>query len=103
MRVIWDIRENNEAFFDMTTHSTIYYIRPCYREVYIILDKMFRGKKDVSITGIPGIGKSVFGLVLIKLIMQRPKPTLILCNPAIGNQTEIFWQGKYFVATEEKA
>ena len=106
---LWDIRENDEAFLHLATESTIYYIRPCYREVYSVLEEMFRGKKDIGdlkcctcalITGTPGIGKSVFGLVLIKLIMQRPKPTLILYNPALSDDTEIFWQGRYFTATE---
>jgi hypothetical protein len=112
MESSWDIRENDEAFLHMAMDSTTYYIRPCYREVYSVLDEMFRGKKDVGnlerctcalITGTPGIGKSVFGLVLIKLIMQRPKPTLILYNPAFSKRMEIFWQGRCFVATEEKA
>ena len=43
---LWDIRENDEIFLHMATDSTIYYIRPCYREVYSVLDDMFRGKKD---------------------------------------------------------
>ena len=38
---LWDIRENNEAFLQIATDSTIYYIRQCYREVYSILDEMF--------------------------------------------------------------
>ena len=63
-----------------------FYVRPCYQDVYqIVLHDTWQGKKPrpenpqhcVLITGIPGIGKSVFGKILCAVISQRPKPSLI--------------------------
>ena len=87
------------------------FIRPSYVDLYKILDNMWQGRKYrprgksncALITGTPGIGKSVFGRVLIKWILERPKPVLIFYKPIRSPETEIFWQGKHFPMKEADA
>ena len=88
------------------------YVRPCYLEIYTILHELWQGEKNYSVegnarcilvTGTPGIGKSVFGLVLLKMVMQRTKPALIFYEPAGSNGIQIFWQGEHYSANGENA
>jgi hypothetical protein len=78
----------------------VVYMRPSYYDLYRILDECFRGPKrrncEVLITGTSGIGKSQFGKALLRLIMGRPKPVLILHLDLQWSQSpsvEVFWQG----------
>jgi hypothetical protein len=107
----WDVRDN--ANFLVTPANQVdIYVRPCYQEVYSLLHGIWQGEKNhtlegknrcVLITGTPGIGKSVFGLVLLKMVMQRRKPALIFYQPFGSKSLQIFWQGEHYMAQESNA
>ena len=76
-----------------------------------MLDEKFRGSKfDIRVegataallTGTPGIGKTVFGLVLTKIVANRKKPALVFYSNKPG-KIELFWQGKTFKISESDA
>lgn len=104
----WRIRDNDNEFIITPDGCPNLYVRPCYQDVYSILDERWRGRKAIGIgvtrhcaliTGTPGIGKSIFGHVLSKRLMQRKEPALILYQAPDCDFTEIFWQGRCFGAT----
>ena len=80
------------------------YVRPCYRDLYQILNEMWQGEKpDVMdpqhcalITGTPGIGKSIFGEMLCTVISQRTKPTILFYEDKETNGKILIWQKKAF-------
>jgi hypothetical protein len=87
------------------------YIRPCYRDLYRILDDTWQGKKPsvkspqhcALITGTPGIGKSMFGEMLCTVISQRPKPTLLFYEDTETNGRVVIWQKKAFKVDADQA
>jgi hypothetical protein len=102
---ILQLDENHSEFLAESDSSERYYIRPCYRDVYSIMDDTFQGIKPrrfegynrtscAMITGTPGIGKSVFGLILAKLLMKRAKPVLIFFESHSVEGIQTFWQGR---------
>jgi hypothetical protein len=95
-------------------HETLDYdifVRPSYIDIYELLDEKFRGSKfDIRVegataallTGTPGIGKTVFGLILTKIVANKKKPVLIFyCNKP--EKIELFWEGKTFKILESDA
>ena len=109
----WDTRDNGDKFITTAEGVTDIYVRPCYEDLYRILDEQRRGVKQrgfgvphqcALITGTPGIGKSVFGLVLAKFIMQREKPALIFYKHFhSGRYLEMFWQGSHYLIDQMEA
>jgi hypothetical protein len=89
------------------------FIRPCYHDIFSILDEKWRGKKNTApatskqcalITGTPGIGKSIFGLVLARMIMDRPKPALVFHTEQRGKRKqEVYWQGSCYRMSDDAA
>ena len=83
-----------------------FYLRRCYEDIYQVLDERFKGKKQpygqlcpaVLVTGTPGIGKTVFGMLLSRMVMQRKKPAVLLWKE-LGYHPDLYtliWQGKVF-------
>ena len=84
--------------------TSFIYVRPCYLDIYKILHEEWQGLKPTSpalqrqrcayITGTPGIGKSIFGLFLCKVLCGRSKPALIFYGASRpANFLHVFWQG----------
>ena len=95
---------NNSLDYDI-------YIRPSYMDIYELFDEKFRGTKSdirtygtsaASLTGTPGIGKTVFGIVLAKMVVNRQKPALVFYSSKSEN-IELFWQGQTFRISESDA
>ena len=109
----WDTRDNGDKFIITAEGVTDLYVRRCYDDLYRILDEQWRGVKQrgfgvphqcALITGTPGIGKSVFGLVLAKFIMQREKPALIFYKHfGSGRYLKMFWQGSHYLIDHMEA
>lgn len=107
----WEVRDN-EVEFIITPRGPNIYVRPCYQDVYSILNERWRGEKEEGfgitsccalITGTPGIGKSVFGCFLAKKLMQRQKPALVLYKPLHCEFTKFFWQGVCYMVSNTDA
>jgi hypothetical protein len=109
----WETRENGDKFIITADGMTDIYVRSCYNDLYRIFDEKWRGVKKrgvgvarqcALITGTPGIGKSVFGLVLAKFIMQREKPALIFYKHFnSGQHVKMFWQGSHYLIDRTEA
>lgn len=77
---------NNESLLYPRENIRKLYIRKCYREVFdLILEKINQKKSSFTISGTPGIGKSLFFVyILYRLIKDLPinslslKPNLIV-------------------------
>ena len=98
----WKTDHNGARFLTSEHAKNSIYMRPCYMDVYSIMDKRWRGDKNpfplnprrcALISGTPGIGKSTFGLVLVTLLMQREKPVLLFYKSDTGSCTQALWQG----------
>jgi hypothetical protein len=105
------LNDDGAMFLVHETFDYDIFIRPSYIDVYELLDEKFRGSKfDIRVegataallTGTPGIGKTVFGQVLTKIVANRKKPALIFYSNRSG-RIELFWQGKTFGILESAA
>jgi hypothetical protein len=104
----FEFDEDESEFLRLPEAFGQFYIRPCYKDIYSILNETWQGKKQAArnvgsrrhpcalITGTPGIGKSVFGSVLIKYLMSREKPVLIFSQSHCEESIITFWQGEVF-------
>jgi hypothetical protein len=83
----WEVNEDGSRFIsfaDPERHDS-FYVRQCCLDIYKVIEEKCqepksdypRDQKLILISGSPGVGKSYFGLVLCKLLMQRPKPALV--------------------------
>jgi hypothetical protein len=72
------------------------YLRPCYNDLVEVICGWFRGsRRPVLVTGTPGIGKTMFGWVLLKKLMERQSPILLLYKTQHhrGSQCHAFYDG----------
>jgi hypothetical protein len=92
--------------------SELYYIRPCYEDIYKIICEKFQGPKPnkvqypqlcILITGTPGIGKSVFGEILCAVISERRKPALLFYENTKERHLKMVWQKKVFHVSHDEA
>lgn len=87
-----------------------YFVRPCYKDIYTILDDIggtkgspYNRKTDsrcTFITGTPGIGKSIFSLILCHMLCDRQKQTLLFFE-APHMPKSVFWDGRGFLVNDE--
>lgn len=106
------VHDNGNEFLQLCAvrHEKLY-VRPCYRDIYSILDAKWRGevplptraKRCAFITGTPGIGKSVFIHFLANILMKRSKPVLLLYKDEGDGLTTLFWQGSGWIAHDHIA
>src|SRR5579871_4178667 len=89
--------------------SRAIYVRPCYVEIFQILCDMWTGNKRciehksaALITGTPGIGKSLGGLVFCQMALSRPKPALVLYRARFMSPkiVRLLWQGRQWLIPE---
>ena len=105
------VNDDGAEFFVNDTLDYDIFIRPSYLDMYELLDEGFRGNKyDIRtdgasaalLTGTPGIGKTMFGLVLAKMVVNRKKPALVFYSNT-SEDTTCFWQGETFSISESDA
>lgn len=87
-----------------------YFVRPCYKEIYTILDDVHGRKgskhnkvkdsRHTFITGTPGIGKSIFGLVLCRMLCDREKQILLFYETEDMSKS-VFWDGRGYTFNYE--
>ena len=112
----WETGDKDAKFlrYNWGRRDNFIYVRPCYLDIYKILHKGWQGLKPYSptlqrqrcayITGTPGIGKSVFGLFLCKVLCGRSKPALIFYGASRpANFVHVFWQGSIHQIEETSA
>ncbi|KAL3669156.1 hypothetical protein V7S43_005540 [Phytophthora oleae] len=54
-----------------------YYVRKCYSEYYNLILEMLETYDIVTVTGTPGIGKSIFYAYFYQHYKSRPETTII--------------------------
>jgi len=106
----WEVNEDGSQFISFANPECrdSFYVRQCYLDIYkVIEEKCQEPKSDyrrdqnlILISGSPGVGKSCFGMLLCKLLMQRPKPALVFYqnihrsgNLYFGWQNELYEVG----------
>jgi len=105
---VWRSSGSEDRSLEIPSSNTKYLLRHTYLEIYAVLEALWRGDSgresrrpvlSAFITGTPGIGKTVFGFILAKLLIGRTKPALVFYRD-YDCGIEAFWQGKVMEITE---
>lgn len=108
LKGVWCGSEGEDRFLKIPSSNKNYLIRHTYLEIYAVLEALWRGDSgressepvlSAFITGTPGIGKTVFGFMLAKLLVGRTKPALVFYRD-YDCGVEAFWQGKVMQITD---
>ena len=62
-----------EVFQEESSPTSVFFVRPCYKEAYQRIDEIFSGNEqnlNIALSGTPGIGKSSFIIYLIWTLLH---------------------------------